>query len=80
MRVEREAPPNRKLDYAVALALGRPIAPAERERLAKYLDAQANLVAKDKSAATLMPADPTLAPWVGLGRVLLNLDEFMTRE
>ena len=80
MRVEREAPANGKLDYAVALALGRPATPAERERLAKYLDAQANLVAKDKSAATLMPADPALAPWVGLGRVLLNLDEFMTRE
>ena len=80
MRVEREAPTNGKLDYAVALALGRLAAPAERERLAKYLDSQANLVAKDKSAATLMPADPTLAPWVGLGRVLLNLDEFMTRE
>jgi len=80
VRVDREAPADKKLDYAVALALGRPAAPAERERLSKYLDTQASMVAKDKSAATLLPADPALAPWVGVGRVLLNLDEFMTRE
>ncbi|MBY0503586.1 MAG: PSD1 and planctomycete cytochrome C domain-containing protein [Bryobacteraceae bacterium] len=80
IRIDREAPPNQKLDYAFALALGRPAAPAERERLAKYLDLQANLVAKENSAATLLPAEPSLAPWVGLSRVLLNLDEFMTRE
>jgi mono/diheme cytochrome c family protein len=80
MRVDREAPAGKKIDYAFALALGRPAEASERERLSKYLDAQASLVAKDKSAATLSPADPALAPLVGLGRVLLNLDEFMTRE
>jgi hypothetical protein len=80
MRVDREAPADKKIDYAFALVLGRPAEASERERLSKYLDAQASLVAKDKSAATLSPADPTLAPLVGLGRVLLNLDEFMTRE
>lgn len=80
MRVDREAPANARIDYAIALALGRPAEAVERERLAKYLDAQTNLVAKEKSAATLLPAAPPLAPWVGVGRVLLNLDEFMTRE
>ncbi len=80
MRVDREAPADRKLDYAFALVLGRHPAPGERERLSKYLDTQASLVAKDQSADKLMPAAPALAPWVGVGRVLLNLDEFMTRE
>ncbi len=79
-RVDREAPASAKLNYAFELALGRPAEPSELERLSKYLDAQASLVAKDQSAAALSPANPSLAPWVGVGRVLLNLDEFMTRE
>jgi len=80
VRADREAPKDQRLDYAFQLALGRLATPIERERLAKYLDAQTNLVTKENSAATLLPAEPLLAPWVGLSRVLLNLDEFMTRE
>ena len=33
-----------------------------------------------EEAKQLAPSDPALAPWVAIARVLLNTDEFMTRE
>jgi hypothetical protein len=89
VRVLREAPADRRarLDYAFRLCLGRAPSDSERERLTKYLDQHAEDLKKDlKAAEALSPAaaegaDPVEgALWTGLGRVLLNLDEFVNRE
>ena len=53
-----------RLDKAFLLCLGRRPSGRERERLAKYVDEQAG-------------AD---SAWTGVARILLNLDEFITRE
>jgi mono/diheme cytochrome c family protein len=53
-----------KIDYVFELVLGRKPKTSERERLAKYFDEQG----------------AGKAAWVGVSRVLLNLDEFVTRE
>jgi hypothetical protein len=81
LRVLTEAPPDKRLDYAFELSLGR--APAERERLRvqRLLDEQATLLARNvKQAEELLPLRPSDAAWVIASRVLLNLDEFITRE
>lgn len=85
-RTLTEAPAD-KVDYAFELCTGRKPAPREKERLKTYLDQQIGIFTKDQAAvATLsawLPAgvNPTEgAAWVGLSRVLLNLDEFITRE
>jgi hypothetical protein len=84
---EQPGPFDAKLDYAFDLCLGRQPAPQEKERLAKYYDAELGLLAKDrKNAETLMPFAVDgfdanqRAAWAGISRVLLNLDEFITRE
>jgi len=72
-RVEREggATLADRLDYAFRLCLSRPPSERERERLAAFHDQQARIFEKEGGAH---PA------WVGVSRVLLNLDEFITRE
>jgi hypothetical protein len=76
-----------RLDYAFRIALGRPPTPSERSRLAKhYVTQQSILEQSPQDASALFPlhreGSNTLeaATWVGLSRVLLNLDEFITRE
>ena len=62
------------LEQGFALALGRAPTAKEKDRLN-------SLAAIGASApATLSPANPAAAKWVNVARVLLNLDEFMTRE
>ena len=72
-RVETESSGDFKtrLRFAYSLCLNR--APSEKEvaRLASYYDTQASLRRKDPTA---------IEPWVGVSRILLNLDEFITRE
>ncbi len=89
VRVLNEAPGelSNKLDYAFELAIGRPPAPRERERLLRYLDAEATAFRGDsKSTAAMLPIEVAglnaeqRAAWVAVSRVLLNLDEFITRE
>ena len=60
-----------RLTYAYRLCLGR--APTEKEvaRLASYFDTQSGIHAQEPKA---------IDPWVGVSRILLNLDEFITRE
>jgi hypothetical protein len=60
-----------RLDFAFRLCLSR--APTENEttRLAAYFDTQSGIQRKDPAA---------MAPWVGVSRILLNLDEFINRE
>ncbi|MBC7927694.1 MAG: DUF1553 domain-containing protein, partial [Bryobacteraceae bacterium] len=86
LRTLSEAPDER-LDYAFRLCLGRTASPREKERLQSYLDQQVGILTKDADAVSkLAPVSPEgIAPiqtaaWVGLSRVLLNLDEFITRE
>jgi len=72
-----------RLEYAFRVCLGRPPDSREREHLLSYFEKQERLVeANAGSAAKLSPADqsPEGAAWVGLSSVLLNLDEFITRE
>ncbi|HLK18476.1 MAG TPA: hypothetical protein VKT81_05945, partial [Bryobacteraceae bacterium] len=78
---------NERLNYAFQLAVARPPTEHERQRLTEYFDQQKQLLAKDAKAAEnmqpfhLQGVDPLdAAAWVGVSRVLLNLDEFITRE
>ena len=76
-----------RMDYAFELVLGRPPSAHERERLMEYFEQQKQLLAKDpKAPENMQPFRPQgvdpldAAAWVGVSRVLLNLDEFITRE
>ena len=90
VRVIQEAPAAdfpARLEYAYQLTLGRKPAARERERLAKYYEQQVGMLRADpKSAGLLAPvhleaAEPLeAAAWTGVARILLNLDEFITRE
>jgi hypothetical protein len=78
---------NDRVNYAYELVLGRKPTAAESARLAGYLDTQSGILAKEpQSIAQLAPyaaGQPNAAEraaWVGASRVLLNLDEFITRE
>jgi hypothetical protein len=84
---ERSGPAPERLRYAFELCLSRPPTAKELQRLSQYFDEQIGILRKDHaSAGALMPlpperADPVeAAAWVGVSRVLLNLDEFITRE
>jgi len=85
LRVLREGPleVRGRIVFATRLALGRAPSNAEVARLAAYLDRQRTLFGTE----TEMPvaAVPNVdrvehAAWAGLASVLLNLDEFITRE
>lgn len=55
----------KRLDFAYRLCLNRAPTEAETTRLAAYYDSQSG---------------GAISPWVGVSRILLNLDEFITRE
>jgi hypothetical protein len=89
VRVLTEAPakPEERLDYAFRLCLARTPEPDEREWLATAIRRQQEILqAKPELAQTTFPynlagvSSVDGAAWVGAGRVLLNLYEFMTRE
>lgn len=81
VRLADEADPARRLEKAYLLALGRLPSDAERTRMRRLLDEQqASLAANEGAAARLLPLKPDAAAWVTASRVLLNLDEFITRE
>ena len=80
-----------RLDYAFKLVVARPPTEGERQRLTDYFEQQKQLLAQDlakdpKAAENMQPFHPQgvdpldAAAWVGVSRVLLNLDEFITRE
>lgn len=58
-----------RLDAVYEVVLARKPSATERTRMASYLDQQMSALHSDERAA-----------WTGISRVLLNLDEFMTRE
>ncbi|MEW5979223.1 MAG: PSD1 and planctomycete cytochrome C domain-containing protein [Acidobacteriota bacterium] len=76
-----------RLDYAFRLCFGRASRPDELQRTISFYRQQRELLGKHPEAATqLYPAhgiegvDPSeAAAWVSVSRVLLNLDEFITR-
>ena len=76
-----------RLRYAFDLTLARPPKPAEIEAMNEYYRKQTAILEDDlESARQMFPLDlPGLSPlegaaWVGVSSVLLNLDEFITRE
>jgi hypothetical protein len=91
-RVLREAPPSdaERLRLAFRLCMARNPAPVEASRLERYLHLQQeefrSAPVEAKSLLRLagpVPAGadlPQLAAWTTVARVLLNLDEFITRE
>ncbi len=80
-RLTTEGPPAKRLDNAFLLALGRSPSTIERTRLQSLLDSTSAALASDsKAAAEILPLRPAAAAWVSVTRVLLNLDEFITRE
>ncbi len=88
-RTLREVPDDfrARLSYAFELVLSRAPNAHELDDLAKYYGVQKALFEKDdKSAALAAPYVPDgvsqgdMAAWVGVSRVLMNLDEFVTRE
>jgi len=79
--------PSDRLDYVFQLCVGRWPEPDERDRLLQFYKQQQDLLArKPELAAGLFPAQGVeglnsteAAVWVSVSRVLLNLDEFITR-
>jgi hypothetical protein len=76
-----------RLNYAYDITLGREPDSRERERMERYYtEARGSLEKDEAAAAALFPNHiegvPQLdaAAWVELSRVMLNLDEFITRE
>ena len=80
-----------RLDRAFELCLARKPGGDERAALHDYFVRQRTELEEDAEAARTWfpfemtgpdgPADPTaLAAWVGISRILLNMDEFITRE
>ena len=76
-----------RLNYAFRLCLARSPRPKELDRLASYHEEQRKILArKPESVEILFPAkglagiDPAeAAVWVSVSRLLLNLEEFITR-
>ncbi|MBL8292775.1 MAG: PSD1 domain-containing protein, partial [Bryobacterales bacterium] len=81
VRTLRESTPSQRLEYAFRLAVGRSPTAAELRHLNAFLDELQS--GNQLSASQLAPfgLDPReTAVFTHLGRLLLNLDEFVTRE
>ena len=89
-RVLREAPDSgsERVKYAFRVCLGRQPRPTERARLEQFLAVQLDdFLTHPEKARQVVGQDapeeadiPQLAAWLAVSRVLLNLDEFVTRE
>jgi len=76
-----------RIDYAFQLCLARKPSSREREWLTEYYEKQKQMLEKEPgSVQTIFPVELRgvsnieAAAWVALSSVLLNLDEFITRE
>ena len=93
-RVLNEVPEqafDERLDRAFQLCLARGPSGSEREVMHDYFVRQRTILEEDEATAREwfpvemvsdgQSEDPTaLAAWVGISRILLNMDEFITRE
>ena len=90
-RVMRETPAaggfRDRLNYAFEITLGRSPSAREAERMGKYFDETLKSLDQDpQTVPALFPnriegvPQEQAAAWVELSRVMLNLDEFITRE
>jgi hypothetical protein len=88
-RIMRESngPFRDRLNYAYEVVLGRQPRASEAERMGKFFDdANRGLASDKKTVAALFPnqiqgvPQQEAAAWVEVSRVLLNLDEFITRD
>ena len=89
VRVLSEAEPSwsSRLRRMVQLTLGRPPASAEAAHLAESFQRQHRLLAQAPSEAERLARvnlrdheTSEVAAWIGVGRALMNTDEFITRE
>ncbi len=76
-----------RIDYGYRLCFSRRPTNAEMEALVDFVNSQRNRLAKDDAAAkeitsgvTVIDSPKETATWISLARVLVNLDEFITRE
>jgi hypothetical protein len=84
---EPKADTNARLEYAFKLCLSRTPTAQERQRLIEFVQKQREMLSREPEAASKMfPATgldgvdvAEAAVWVGVSRVLLNLEEFITR-
>ena len=89
LRVLKEVPQNddERIEHAFRLCLSREPKPDEHARLKEFLNEQIQSYKSPEEAKELLPkkipanADvKQLAAWTSVSRVLLNLDETITRE
>jgi mono/diheme cytochrome c family protein len=85
--LEGDASDAERLDRAFRLTLSRPPQPGEAARLRALLDSERDAYRDDaEGARAVAPPAPVAidlsarAAWTSVARVLLNLDEFITRE
>jgi hypothetical protein len=78
-RILADLPPpaddRRRLDHAFLLCLGRRPTDVERRTLEEFLKSEREWGADADPASVAFSAE-----WIGIARILLNLDEFVTRE
>ncbi len=81
-RVAAEAGDDRdqRLEHAFRIALCRDPQPEEEARLATLFSAQLDSFQTEPDQAQAVADNPEMAAWTAVSRVLLNLDEFITRE
>ena len=85
---ETSGPAPERLDRTFKLCLARDPTKVEKDRLLQYYDWRKDTLREDPEAIqAILPAegseglDPLeVAAWVGVSSIILNLDEFMTRE
>jgi hypothetical protein len=84
---ESTGPFRDRLNYAYEVALGRTPSAREAERMGKFFDdTSRSLQANPQAVTALFPnqiegvPQAEAAAWVEVSRVLLNLDEFITRD
>ncbi len=81
-RVRAHSPSrDERIRRAFEICLARPPRPAEHERIERLLGQMADAFASDPDALAESGADSSRgAAWTAVARVMLNLDEFVTRQ
>jgi hypothetical protein len=77
-----------RVRWAFKSCMGRDANPAEEARMLRYVDEQRAMFQSRSEAAVRFAAEPAgdagasqeTATWISVARVLMNLDEFVTRE